>query len=217
MSEEINAKGYFVPTVAHPENCTGCRYCLLVCPDVAIQVENKGKVTEPPESLTGKPFSYCPGCTHGVIHRLVGRGHRRAGHPRAHGRHRAGRVLGAGLRVLQLRHAGGLARARDGAWPPASSAARPDLIGVHLPGRRRPRLDRHGRDGARGQPRREDHRDLRQQRDLRHDRRPDGADHAAGPGRHDVPDRARRQRWPATRSASWSCCNRCGRRRTWRA
>ena len=65
MSDEINAKGYFVPIVAHPENCTGCRYCLLVCPDVAIQVENKGKVTKPPESLTGKPFSYCPGCTQG--------------------------------------------------------------------------------------------------------------------------------------------------------
>jgi 2-oxoglutarate/2-oxoacid ferredoxin oxidoreductase subunit beta len=71
MSEEINAKGYFVPMVAHPDDCTGCRYCLMVCPDVAIQVENKGKVTKPPEALTGKPFSYCPGCTHGVIHRLV--------------------------------------------------------------------------------------------------------------------------------------------------
>ena len=71
MSSEINAKGYFVPSVEHPDDCTGCRYCLLVCPDTAIQIENKGKVSTPPEALTGKNFSYCPGCTHGVIHRLV--------------------------------------------------------------------------------------------------------------------------------------------------
>jgi 2-oxoglutarate ferredoxin oxidoreductase subunit beta len=71
MSEEINAKGYFFPIFAHPDACTGCRYCALVCPDIALQVENKGKTSAPPESLTSKYFHYCPGCTHGVIHRLV--------------------------------------------------------------------------------------------------------------------------------------------------
>jgi 2-oxoglutarate ferredoxin oxidoreductase subunit beta len=29
------------------------------------------KVFKKPESLTDKPFHYCPGCTHGIIHRLV--------------------------------------------------------------------------------------------------------------------------------------------------
>ncbi len=71
MSSEINARGYFFPLVEHPDDCTGCRYCVLVCPDLAIQVENKGKTTAPPEALTEKPMHYCPGCTHGVIHRLV--------------------------------------------------------------------------------------------------------------------------------------------------
>lgn len=28
-------------------------------------------VFEPPEALADKPFHYCPGCTHGLIHRLV--------------------------------------------------------------------------------------------------------------------------------------------------
>lgn len=71
MSKEINAKGYFFPLVANQEACTGCRYCVMVCPDTAIQVEFKGKVSQRPAALTGKQFSYCPGCTHGVIHRLV--------------------------------------------------------------------------------------------------------------------------------------------------
>ncbi|MCG8640291.1 MAG: 2-oxoglutarate oxidoreductase, partial [Desulfobacterales bacterium] len=29
------------------------------------------KVAGRPESLTDKIFHYCPGCTHGIIHRLV--------------------------------------------------------------------------------------------------------------------------------------------------
>jgi 2-oxoglutarate ferredoxin oxidoreductase subunit beta len=28
-------------------------------------------VFERPKSITDAPFSYCPGCTHGIIHRLV--------------------------------------------------------------------------------------------------------------------------------------------------
>ena len=28
-------------------------------------------VFEKPHALTDKPFHYCPGCTHGIIHRLV--------------------------------------------------------------------------------------------------------------------------------------------------
>ncbi len=72
MSTDINAKGYFYPAVARPEDCNGCRYCLYVCPDTACQVENKGKTTVRTDGLTEKGFSYCPGCTHGVVHRLVG-------------------------------------------------------------------------------------------------------------------------------------------------
>jgi 2-oxoglutarate/2-oxoacid ferredoxin oxidoreductase subunit beta len=72
MSSDINAKGYFFPHVARVDDCTGCRYCLLVCPDTAVQVENKGRTTVRTEGLTDKQTTYCPGCTHGVIHRLVG-------------------------------------------------------------------------------------------------------------------------------------------------
>jgi 2-oxoglutarate ferredoxin oxidoreductase subunit beta len=71
MSHEINARGYFYPLAEHPDDCSGCRYCALVCPDMAIQVEHKGKTSAPPEALNDMPMHYCPGCTHGVIHRLV--------------------------------------------------------------------------------------------------------------------------------------------------
>jgi 2-oxoglutarate ferredoxin oxidoreductase subunit beta len=72
MSGDINAKGYFYPIVPRVDDCTGCRYCLLICPDTAVQVENKGKTTVRTDGLTEKQTTYCPGCTHGVIHRLVG-------------------------------------------------------------------------------------------------------------------------------------------------
>jgi 2-oxoglutarate ferredoxin oxidoreductase subunit beta len=71
MGHEINAKGYFFPYMEHPEACTGCKFCWLSCPDLAINVENKGKWTQDPESMTTKQVHYCPGCTHGVIHRMV--------------------------------------------------------------------------------------------------------------------------------------------------
>ena len=72
MSSDINAKGYFFPWIPRVDDCTGCRYCLLVCPDTAIQVENKGKTTVRTDGLTEKHTTYCPGCTHGTIHRIVG-------------------------------------------------------------------------------------------------------------------------------------------------
>ena len=72
-------------------------------------------------------------------------------------------------------------RPRTAARPRSPSATRSPTPtrSCQLPGRRRPRLDRPRRDHqhrADGHP---DHGDLRQQRDLRHDRRPDGADDPA--------------------------------------
>jgi 2-oxoglutarate ferredoxin oxidoreductase subunit beta len=71
MSREMNAKGYFVPAAVNPDACDGCRHCSMVCPDLAVAVEVKGKINQRPQSLEPKPFHYCPGCTHGVLHRLV--------------------------------------------------------------------------------------------------------------------------------------------------
>ena len=91
-----------------------------------------------------------------------------------------GRLLRVRLLLLRRRQHPGGARPRPGGGH--RGQARHARQHRHLlPGRRRSGGHRHGRDHPRGQPRREHHRDLRQQRDLRHDRRPDGADHAHRP------------------------------------
>jgi 2-oxoglutarate ferredoxin oxidoreductase subunit delta len=36
LSKEFNAKGYFFPVLARPDECTGCDLCGLYCPDFAI-------------------------------------------------------------------------------------------------------------------------------------------------------------------------------------
>jgi 2-oxoglutarate ferredoxin oxidoreductase subunit delta len=38
MSERINAKGYCVAEPAAADKCTGCTFCALMCPDIAVRV-----------------------------------------------------------------------------------------------------------------------------------------------------------------------------------
>ena len=89
---------------------------------------------------------------------------------------------------------------------PAGAARR---VRPHLPGRRRPRRDRHRRDRPCRGARRAHHRDLRQQRDLRDDRRPDGPDHAARPEDHLVAARPRVRLRGLSRSRSPRCWRSC--------
>ncbi len=35
-SEGINEKGYYVPLVDKLENCTNCKICELICPEMAV-------------------------------------------------------------------------------------------------------------------------------------------------------------------------------------
>ena len=43
MSEGFNAKGYHPPQKRKGVACKGCRNCELMCPDLAIYVEEEGK------------------------------------------------------------------------------------------------------------------------------------------------------------------------------
>ena len=73
-SSELNERGYnYVIFKGTPEDCTGCTLCALSCPDQGIEVWNKkGKQTfVNTAGLTERMTHYCPGCTHGVVHRIT--------------------------------------------------------------------------------------------------------------------------------------------------
>ena len=120
---------------------------------------------------------YCPGCGHGVAHKLIAEAIEELGLQDEHHLRQPGGLLGVRLLLLQHRQRAGGARARAGGGD-RHQARVPGQDRDQLPGRRRPGGDRNGGDRSRRQSRREDHRVLHQQRDLRHDRRADGADDA---------------------------------------
>ena len=111
--------------------------------------------------------------------------HRRAGHTGPHHADQPGGLLGLRLLLFRRRQHPGGARARAGGGH-GGQAQLPGKHGAELSGRWRPGRHRLRRDRARRQSRRAHHGDLHQQRHLWHDRRPDGAHHAAGREEHHV-------------------------------
>jgi 2-oxoglutarate ferredoxin oxidoreductase subunit beta len=74
FSKELNDRGYnYVVFSGEQEDCTGCMLCALVCPDQGVEVWNhKDKQTfVNTTGLTECMSHYCPGCTHGVVHRIT--------------------------------------------------------------------------------------------------------------------------------------------------
>ncbi|MCE9636831.1 MAG: 4Fe-4S dicluster domain-containing protein [Planctomycetes bacterium] len=73
-SGKLNERGYeFVVLQQDAGQCSGCTMCAVSCPDQGIEVWNdRGRQSFVTTSgLTEKMTHYCPGCTHGVIHRIV--------------------------------------------------------------------------------------------------------------------------------------------------
>ena len=74
FSEDLNERGYqYVVFHGTPEDCSGCTLCAVSCPDQGIEVWNNRDrhVFQNTTGLTEKMTHYCPGCTHGVVHRIV--------------------------------------------------------------------------------------------------------------------------------------------------
>jgi len=74
FSKELNERGYdYVVFTGEQEDCRGCTLCAVVCPDQGIEVWNhKDKQTfVNTTGLTERMTHYCPGCTHGVVHRVT--------------------------------------------------------------------------------------------------------------------------------------------------
>ena len=47
LSDEMNQKGYYLPSPVRLEDCTECGLCDLHCPDFAIILEKSRKKTKP--------------------------------------------------------------------------------------------------------------------------------------------------------------------------
>ena len=127
-------------------------------------------VFEKPKALTDAVFHYCPGCTHGIIHRLVAEAIDTLGIE--------GRTIGiapVGCSVLAYDYfTCDMVEASHGRAPAVATGVKrslPDNIVFTYQG-----------DGAR----RKYHGHLCQQRDLWHDGRPDGPDLSARPDHTDV-------------------------------
>jgi len=74
FSQELNERGYnYVTFTGEQEDCRGCTLCAVVCPDQGIEAWNhKDKQTfVNTAGLTENMTHYCPGCTHGVVHRVT--------------------------------------------------------------------------------------------------------------------------------------------------
>ena len=73
-STELNELGYqYVIFKGQPEDCAGCTLCAVACPDQGIEVWNDRdrQTFVNTTGLTERMTHYCPGCTHGVIHRMT--------------------------------------------------------------------------------------------------------------------------------------------------
>jgi 2-oxoglutarate ferredoxin oxidoreductase subunit delta len=43
---DLSPRGVHVAAVLQPERCTGCRQCMLFCPDLAAVVESEGEAVD---------------------------------------------------------------------------------------------------------------------------------------------------------------------------
>jgi len=74
FSDELNERGYnYVVFSSQQEDCQGCTLCAVNSPDQGIEVWNKRdkQTFVNTTGLTERMTHYCPGCTHGVVHRIT--------------------------------------------------------------------------------------------------------------------------------------------------
>jgi len=75
LAEKSNDLGY-IPVQVREEECTGCGFCAAVCPECAFEIikqtgNKRLVVAQRPNTLYDYPTTYCPGCSHGIVQRLI--------------------------------------------------------------------------------------------------------------------------------------------------
>jgi 2-oxoglutarate ferredoxin oxidoreductase subunit delta len=45
LSNETNSKGYHYAEIHDIGKCTGCRFCAIMCPEIAIEIETVNHIT----------------------------------------------------------------------------------------------------------------------------------------------------------------------------
>ncbi|WP_394266961.1 thiamine pyrophosphate-dependent enzyme [Anaerotignum sp.] len=71
-SKEFNSKGYNFYEISDMTACIGCGLCYTTCPEAAIKVERDNKVVASrPNALMSDASTYCPGCSHGIVQRVI--------------------------------------------------------------------------------------------------------------------------------------------------
>ena len=117
-------------------------------------------VCKKPTLMNDNNMHYCPGCSHGVVHKLIAE---------------VIEEMGMEDKAVGVSPVGCAVSCSRTGYGYQALLARP--TGIHLPRRRRPGLHRYLRDHSRAQPRREHRHRLRQQCHLRYDGRTDGSYH----------------------------------------
>ena len=148
--------------------------------------ETEKKVFARSSVLTPAITHYCPGCGHGIVHRLVAEVIEHYGI-----RGRTVGVAPVGCAVMANKYIDvDMIEAAHGRAPAVATGikrARPELAVFTYQGDGDLAADRHRRNRSCGESRREHHGHLRQQRGLRHDGRANGPDDDPRPeNRHDA-------------------------------
>lgn len=50
MASGLNPSGVHFPQISSDHECSGCRYCAILCPEAAIEIEKLAAIREPKQS-----------------------------------------------------------------------------------------------------------------------------------------------------------------------
>lgn len=72
FGSEFNSKGYNYISNVRDDECISCGLCATMCPEAAIEVYKEDKkIAGKPIAIADQASTYCPGCSHGIVQRII--------------------------------------------------------------------------------------------------------------------------------------------------